>query len=530
MGAVGFVFLVSCANFANLLLIRGSSRQPEMAVRAALGASRWRLVRQGLMESTLLAMSGAILGVLLSVAGVRTLMAILPADSIPPGNDLNPDMRVLLFALLLALVMGVCLGLAPALGATRRALREGVSEGGRNRLVRRERLRGFLVVVELASALILLSGAGLLVKSFLQMRAVNPGFRATNLAVTTVDLPEAQYRTTAQMQAFDEQVLSDLAALPGVNAAAAVSFLPFGYGVMGDFHLADGRRLPEGYTVDKPEISAGYFRTMGIHILSGREFNERDILGSPGVVVISDSVAWRFWPAGNAIGQRISMEDHPKSGDWLTIIGVAGDVRQGGLSDHAAAVIYQPYRQIKMPGFINHISFIVQSTVLTAVAAEMRTVIHNADKDLPVDSVTTMDSIVAESMIGARSQTRLLTIFSILALLLAAIGIYGVLACSVAERTHEIGIRMAVGASRSDIVWMVIRRTLVLTAAGAIAGIAGALTLTRVLTKLLFEVTPTDPGTFFAVTGILAAVAVVAALMPARRAARVYPLEALRHE
>jgi predicted permease len=530
MGAVGFVFLVSCANFANLLLIRGSGRQPEIAVRAALGASRWRLVRQLLMESTLLSVGGAILGVLLSVAGVRTLMAILPADNSPPGSDLTPDMRVLLFALILALVVGVCFGLAPALGATRRALREGVTEGGRNRLVRRERLRGFLVVIELASALILLSGAGLLVKSFLQMRSVNPGFRATNLVVTTVDLPEGRYRTTAQMQAFDERVLTDLASLAGVNSAAAVSFLPFGYGVMGDFHLADGRLLPDGYTVDKPETSAGYFRTMGIPILSGREFNERDILGSPEVAVISDSVARRFWPAGNAIGQRISMEDHPQSVDWLTIVGVAGDVRQQGLNDHAAAVIYQPYRQIKMPGFINHISFIVRSTNFTAVAAGMRTVIHNADKELPVDSVTTMDSIVDASMVGARSQTRLLTVFSILALLLAAIGIYGVLACSVAERTHEIGVRMAVGASRNDIVWMVIRRTLVLTGSGAIVGIVGALALTRVLTKLLFELTPTDPGTFFAVTGILAAVAVVSSLLPARRAARVYPLEALRHE
>jgi predicted permease len=332
------------------------------------------------------------------------------------------------------------------------------------------------------------------------------------------------------MQAFDQRVLTDLAALPGVNSAAAVSFLPFGRGVMGDFHLADGRHLPDGYTVDKPEISAGYFRAMGIHILNGREFNEKDILGSPEVAVVSDSVARRFWPAGNAIGQRISMEDHPQPGDWLTIVGVAGDVRQGGLRDRAAPVIYQPYRQIKMPGFINHISFIVQSTSLAAVAAGMRTVIHNADKELPVDSVTTMDSIVAASMMGARSQTRLLTIFSILALLLAAIGIYGVLACSVAERTHEIGIRMAVGAGRNDIVWMVIRRTLVLTATGAMAGLAGALALTHELTKLLFELTPTDPGTFFAVTGILAAVAVISSLMPARRAAKVHPLEALRHE
>ncbi len=530
MGAVGFVFLIACANFANLLLIRGSGREPEIAVRAALGASRWRLVRQLITESTLLSLSGAILGVLLSFAGVRTLVAILPADNVPPGMDLDPDKWVLLFAFVMALVTGACFGLVPALRATGRALRQGTSEGGRNRLVRRERLRGGLVVIELASALILLSGAGLLVKSFLQMRAVNPGFRATNLTVTSVDLPEARYRTAAQMQEFDQRVLTGLTELPGVRSSAAVSFLPFGYGVMGDFHLDDGRPLPEGYTVDKPEISAGYFRTMGIRILRGREFNEKDDAASPGVVVISDSVARRFWPASNAIGKRISMEDHPQPADWLTIVGVAGDVRQQGLNDRAAPVIYQPYRQIKMPGFINHISFIVQSKSFTAAAAGMRAVIHNMDKELPVDSVTTMDSIVTDSMTGTRSQTRLLTIFSILALLLAAIGIYGVLACSVAERTHEIGIRMAMGAGRNVIVWMVLRRTLVLTASGAVVGLVGALLLTRVLTKLLFELTPTDSGTFFAVTAILTAVALLSSFIPARRAASVHPLEALRHD
>lgn len=529
MGAVGFVFLIACANFANLLLMRGSSREPELAVRAALGASRWRIVRQLLTESTLLSASGAVLGILLSFAGVRTLMAILPANEIPPGVDLNPDKWVLLFAFVLALLTGAGFGLIPALQMTRRTLRQGTGEGGRHRTARRETLRGGLVVVELASALVLLSGAGLLLKSFAQMRATDPGFNAAHLTVASVALPAARYHTAAQMQRFDQHVLDGLSALPGVTSSAAVSFLPFGNGVVGNFQLDDGRALPDDYRVDKPEISASYFRTMGIRILRGREFSERDDARAPGVAVVSDSVARRFWPAGNAVGKRISMEDHPKPGDWLTIVGVAADVRQEGLNDRAAAVIYQPYLQIKSPGFINEITFVVQSES-QAAAAGMRTVIQNADKELAMEPVTTMDSIVSDSMTGLRSQTRLLAIFSFIALLLAAIGTYGVLACAVAEHTHEIGIRMAVGAGRGDIIGMVVRRTLLLTAGGAVLGLAGALALTRVLTRFLFELKPTDSGTLLAATATLIAVGLVASFIPALRAATVHPMEALRHE
>jgi predicted permease len=437
---------------------------------------------------------------------------------------------VILFALGLALTTGLVVGLAPALQATRRELREGVSEGGRSVLARRERLRGALVTIEIALALMLLTGAGLLVKSFLQMRGLNPGFRTTNLAVATVDLPRARYQTAAQMRAFDQRVLTALVLLPGVKSAAAVSFLPFGYGVAGDFQIEDGRHLPEDYRVDKPEISSGYFGTMGIRIVKGRGFSERDDAVSPGVVVISESVARRLWPAGDAVGKRISMEDHPKAGDWLTIVGIASDVRQEGMGDRTGAVVYQPYQQIKMPGFINHMSFIVESDSPATAATGMRSAIRGIDQDLPTESITSMGRIVGDAMTGTRSQARLLTIFSIVALLLAAIGIYGVLACSVAERTHEIGIRMAVGAGRNDIVWMVVGRTLVLTGGGVVIGLLGALALTRVLRRMLFEVTPSDPLTFFAVTTTLITVALLAALVPARRAAGVYPLEALRHE
>ncbi len=530
-GAVAFVFLIACANFANLLLIRGTGRQPEIAVRAALGATRWRLLRQLVTESTLLSLAGAALGVLLSVAGVRVLLALLPPGKIPLPGAVHLDGWVLAFTLGLSLVTGLAFGLAPALQVTRRELREGVTEGGRSLTGPREGLRGALVIAEIALALILLTGAGLLLKSFARVRSVNPGFRSTNILAATVDLPKSRYRTAAQMRALDEGVLSSLSLLPGAKSFAAVSYLPFGWGVRGNFQLEDGRRLPEDYRVDKPVVSPGYFRTMGIGLIGGREFTERDNSTAPGVVVVSESVARRLWPAGNAIGKRISMEDHPKPGDWLTIVGIVSDVRQRNLTAKPGAAIYEPYQQVTRPGFLDHMSFVVQTSGnQMAMASAIRTVIHKVDQDLPTRSVTTMGAIVADSMTESRSQMRLLGIFSTMALFLAAIGVYGVLASSVAERTHEIGIRLAIGAGQNDILWMVFRRTLMLAGSGVLIGTVGALAVTRVLAKFLFEVTPTDPPTFIAVTGILVIVALLSAWIPAQRAVRVYPLVALRHE
>lgn len=295
-GAVALVFLIACANFANLLLIRGAGRQPEMAVRAALGASRSRLLRQLLVESTLLSMGGAILGILLSVGGVRLLLMLLPAEQIALAADLHVDIPVLAFAFALSLVTGLVFGLIPSLQVTRRELREGLSEGGRNVLLRREGLRSALVVVEIALALVLLTGAGLLAKSFLRMRAINPGFQSANLAVASVDLPQARYRNAVKMRIFDESALAALAGLPGVKSVAAVSFLPFGWGVRGDFHLEDGRRLPDDFRVDKPVVSPDYFHALGIRILGGRAFTSHDILSAPGVAIVSESLARRLWP------------------------------------------------------------------------------------------------------------------------------------------------------------------------------------------------------------------------------------------
>jgi putative ABC transport system permease protein len=531
-GAVAFVFLIACANFANLLLIRGASRKQEIAVRAALGASRWRLIRQLLAESTMLSLAGGILGVVVSMAGVRVLLALLPPGKIPRTGDIQLDRWVLVFTFGLSLVTGLVFGLAPALQATRRQLWEAVSEGGRSITGRHERLRGALVTAEIALALVLLTGAGLLVRSFLRMRSVNPGFRSANILAATVDLPDSRYRTAAQMRALDERVLARLSVVPGAESVAAVNWIPFKQElVRGDFQIEGGRHLPRGFLVDKPVVSSGYFRTMGIGVLSGRGFTERDNMTAPWVAIISESVARHLWPGGDAIGKRISMEDEPKPGDWLTIVGIVRDVRQQSLADTPSASVYQPYRQVNQPFFLSHMSFVVQTRESSvAMASEIRTVIHKMDQELPTQSITTMEAIIADTMTEPRSQTRLLGMFAIMALLLAAIGIYGVLACSVAERTHEIGIRMALGAEEKDVLWMVLRRTLVLTGSGVLLGALGALAVTRVLAKFLFEVTPTDPLTFSAVTVILLIVAALSAWIPAQRAARVYPLVALRFE
>ncbi len=333
------------------------------------------------------------------------------------------------------------------------------------------------------------------------------------------------------MRAFDERVLAALSALPGVESVAAVNFIPFRPEfVRGDFQLEDGRQLPRGFLVDKPVVSPNYFRTMGIRLVSGREFTERDNPLAP-VTLISESVARQLWPGGDAIGKRISMEDKPKPSDWLTIVGIVADVRQQSLTDKPSASVYQPYPQIDQPFFLGHMSFVVKTRQnQTAVASEMRSAIHMVDRELPTEPITGMVAIIAETTTELTSQTRLLGIFSIMALVLAGIGIYGVLSCSVAERTHEIGIRMAMGAGENDVLWMVLRHTLVLAAGGLLLGTLGALAVTQVLTKFLFEVKPSDPLTFLAVTGILLIVALLSAWVPARRAARVYPLVALRHE
>jgi putative ABC transport system permease protein len=532
MGAVVFVLLIACANVANLLLMRAASRRQEIAVRTALGARRSRLVRQLLTESTLVSLGGAAAGLVLAILGVPALLALAPAGRVPRMEEIHINGWVLAFALGLGTFTGILFGLVLAFQATGRELRDYLSQSGRTVTSGREWLRSALVVAEIALALVLLTGAGLMLKSFLRMRAVNPGFRPENILTMTVDLPDSTYPNTTAIQAFHTRTLAKLSNLPGVLAAGAVNWLPLGDAlILGDFHLEGGRPLPRGYAVDKPAVSPDYFHVMGIRLLSGRGFSERDNSDAPSVALISEFVARTLWPQENPLGKRITLEEDPKPQDWLTVVGVVDDVRQTSLTEKPHPAIYQPIEQVRRPSFLSHMTFAVRTAAhMQGVAAAMRSVLQDVDKNQPVQSIAAMTDLLDATTAEPWFQARLISVFSILALLLSAIGIYGVLAYAVTERTREIGIRMALGAEKSDITRMVLQRSLLLAAAGVALGVAGALAVTRVLTRFLFDVKPTDPATFAMVAAVLVAVALFAGLLPARRATRVDPLVALRWE
>jgi putative ABC transport system permease protein len=366
----------------------------------------------------------------------------------------------------------------------------------------------------------------------LRMRAVNPGFRAENILTMTVDLPESTYPATTAIQAFHARTLAKLSNLPGVISAGAVNWLPLGEALIrGSFHPEGGRRLPHGYSVDKPAVSPDYFRVMGIRLLSGRGFSDRDNRDASSVALISEFVARTLWPNENPLGKRVTLEDSPKPQDWLTVVGVVDDVNQKSLTEKPHPAIYQPYQQVRRSFFLSHMTFAVRTAAnMQGVAAAMRSVLQEVDPNQPVQSIAAMTDLLDATTAEPWFQARLISVFSILALLLSAIGIYGVLAYAVTERTREIGIRMALGAEKSDITGMVLKRTLLLAAAGVALGVAGALAVTRVLTKFLFDVKPTDPATFAMVCAVLVAIALFAGVLPARRATRVDPLVALRWE
>ena len=530
-GAVGFVLLIACANVANLFLARAAGRGQEMAVRNALGAGRWRLTRQLLTESTLVSAAGGAVGIVLAFWSVPALIALAPAGKIPRIEVIHIDASVLAFTFGLSMITGVAFGVAPALWATQRDVRESLNRAGRSLTGRHEGMRSVLAIAEIALALVLLSGAGLMVKSFLRLRAVKPGFEPGNVMTMTVDLPESAYRTAAEMRAFHTRTLESLAKLPGVLAAGAVDWVPLGGALTkGTFQVEGGQR-PRGFMVDKPCVSPGYFRAMGIQLKRGREFTEGDNATAPGVAVVSQSVARTLWPGEDPLGKRVSMEDDPTPADWLTVVGVVDDVKQEGLAKKFDPAIYQPYLQVTHPFFLSHMTFVTRTASDPAgLASGMRAVLSEIDKDQPAQSIVAMDSLIAGTTAEPRFQARLLAVFAIMALALAIVGIYGLLAYSVAQRTPEIGVRMALGAQTADVVRMLVRSTLVLVGAGILIGTAGALAVTRVLARFLFEVKPSDPPTIAAVAFALAWAALAASYIPARRAMKVDPLVALRYE
>jgi len=530
LGAVGLVMLIGCANIASLLLARNAARVREMAVRAALGAGRGRLLRQLLLESLLLALAGGVLGLLLHPWMTRLLLSLSPQELVLPER-IGFRLSVAAFGLAASLLTALLCGLAPALHGSSTDLVEGLKEGGRSGGggVRRQRLRSVLVVAEVAVALVLLAGAGVMLRSFLKLRAVDPGFRADRVLTVRLGLTPSRYREEQQKTSFYRALLERVRALPGVEAAAATNHLPMVSDLNRAFTIG-GRPVPlpgEWPAARFRAVTPDYFRAMGIPLLRGRVFTGQDDAEAPGVALVNQSLARRYWPGENPLGQRVNLARPEVQHAWRTIVGVVGDVRHAGLDAEIQPEVYAPYYQ--MPEASTTLVARAVSEPLM-LAAAVRAAVRAVAPDQPVSEVRTMPRVVAESeaMGSRRTVLLLLSAFAALAVLLATVGVYGVISYSVAQRTQEIGVRMALGAAGGDLVWMVVRQALGLALAGVTIGTLAALALTRFLSRLAFGVSPADPATFAAVAALLLTVALAASYLPARAATRVDPLTALR--
>jgi putative ABC transport system permease protein len=538
LGAVAFVLLIACANVASLLLARATARRRETAIRASLGASRGRLVRQFLTESLLLAMVGGTAGLLLGQWGVAGLVALLASVDLQVyGLDqIRIDNVVLGFTLLISLGTGLLFGMAPALEGSAADLNEALKEGARTSTSGRGRagLRKLLVVSEVALSLVLLASAGLLMKSFLLLQRVPSGFRPEKLLTVLVGLPRSRYHLPEQQAAFFDQTLERIAHVPGVRSVGVVSSLPMSGDQDTDSFEIENRPTTTGESQSTGDraINADYFRTMGIRVLEGRALAKGDIASAPKVVTINESMARRFWPNEDPIGKRVSLENHPPV--WREIVGVVADVRHSGLTHDPAPELYYPYQQSPQLGSyspLTHLYLVVraQGDPMALVGA-VRNQVSAVDRNQPISQVKTMERVMADSITPQRFSLLLIGIFAALALVLATAGIYGVISYTAGQRTHEIGVRVAMGARSVDVIKLVLTQALRLVAVGVILGLAGAMALTQVLERFLYGVKPGDPVTLIAVSFLLAAVAVAASYIPARRASRVDPVEALRYQ
>jgi predicted permease len=537
-GAVGFVLLISCANVANLQLARASTRQKEIAVRAALGASRVRLVRQLLTESMLLAVIGGVLGVLIGSWGIKLLTGLQPA-SLPTGTNITIDFKVLGYSLALSVVTGILFGFAPALQSKPARLSESLKEGGRTSAGgdSGRRIRGLLTISEIALSLVLLIGAGLLIRSFVGLLMVDPGFETKNILTVPMDLPGYAYPETTKQAEFYTEVMERIRALPGVTAVGATSDLPPTKSSHSSSFTIEGHPSAEpaneASSVQNHLATPNYFRTMGIPLAAGREFSEADTSSAPPVGLINQSFARRFFPNENPIGQRLKFDSSKTPNPWITIVGVVGDVRGFGLDKQPSSEIYLAYQQPNVWYFspLPYLQLVVRTAgEPNTAAASVLGVVHEFDKNLPLPRAQTMEDILAASISARRFNMVLLGVFAGLATILAAVGIYGMISYSVAQRTREIGIRMALGARRMDVMKLVLRNGMILALSGVAIGLAGAFALTRLMTTLLFGIKSTDAMTYTIVSVSLLAVALLACLIPARRAAKVDPLVALRYE
>jgi putative ABC transport system permease protein len=526
--AVLFVLLIACVNVANLLLIRAAARRREMAVRMALGASRGRIARQLLTESLLVALLGGVIGVLVAQVGLRALLGIAPEGRIPRLEEVHLDWWVLAFTIGLSLLTGIAFGVLPALDSARRPPQEAMAQGGRTVGGAQARLRGVLVIAEVALALVLLTGAGLLIKSFVRMRSVDKGYDASRVMTMAVDLPALRYGDVERQRAFHTTLLRQLAAIPGVRGVGAVSNKPMGdVGIMGNIAVEDATAFPKGYFVDKMLVSPGYFATMGVRLIRGRDFASTDNANAPGVVIVSENVARTLWPGQDALGKRISEQtEHPTPDSWVTVIGVVSDVVQDA-SMRKHSTLYSSYLQSEWSWMLDHMTYVVRSDLGANVAPAMRAALHRVDPSVPPQQLMSMNDALLEVAAEPVFQTRVISVFAAIAILLAAIGTYGVLAYDVSERSREIALRMALGATPRDIIRMVLRRTGVLALSGIVVGVVGSLAVTGVLTKSLYDVKPTDPATMTMVVLAIFVVALMAGWVPARRASRVDVMAAL---
>ena len=539
IGAVGFVLLIACANVAHMLLARAAARQKELAVRTALGARRSRVIRQVLTENLLLALMAGSVGLLLAYVGTRALVALSPAD-IPRVETVSIDSDVVMFLLFITILTSIAFGLVPALQASRVNLTDTLKENSRGSSegIHRNRLRNILVVSEFALALTLLIGAGLMIRSFVALESIDPGFNPHGVLSMIVPVAGSREADPGRRPIFYRQMIERVRAVPGVESAAGINHLPIAGDLWDRTFLIEGQPTPA--TTDLPDAvyrvaTPGYFHTMGIRLLQGRDISAADTAGAPPVVVINQTMARTFWPSRNPLGQRIAFTGD-KVPNWMTVIGVEKDPM---LHDWTG----KPYPELYVAAFqdqaflgitgthADYITLVVRTAGdAAALTSSVKSAIWSLDSDLPISNVLTMDSVIAEANAQPRFEMLLLGVFAAVALALAAVGIYGVISYSVARRTHEIGIRISLGASRKDVLMLIIRQGLALALVGSAVGLVSAFMLARLMTKLLYGVAPTDPATFAGVATLLIAVALLACYIPARRAMRIDPVSAMRCE
>ena len=545
-GAVVFVLLIACVNVANLLLVRAVARRKEMAIRTALGASRWRTIRQLLTESMVLAVIAGSLGLLLGYWCVDWIKGLLAGDStsfrvrMPRAAEISVDSTTLFFALAVALLTALVFGLAPALQAARPDLHDALKESGRGTTEGSggRRVRNTLVVAEIALALITLVGAGLMLRSFTRLTAVDPGFDPRNVLSMVVSLHGQPDMVGEKREAFYRQLIERIEALPGVMSASAINHLPLAGDTWGWSVNIEGRPVPKPgdrigavYRVVRP----AYFRTMRISLLRGRDFTPQDHASAPGVAIINEELARKHWPNEEPVGKRVTFDDLEKNPYWRTIVGVIADVKQHSWSDDPDNEIYVPFQQSGFAkdaaGHFSAMTLVARTAInpLGLVGA-VQEAVWSLNRSAPVSSVTTLEQAIANAVWQPRFNLILIGLFAGLALLLAAVGIYGVMACAVTQRTQEIGIRMALGAQKRDVLKLVVGHGMRLALIGLLAGVAGALALTQLMANLLYQVKPADPMTFAVVCALLAGIVLLACWLPARRAAKVDPMTALRSE